>query len=365
MSIVTSLFDLFSPTASGSKPAHDLDTPTLAFIGKLPSSSLLHFSLNHLERQTDSEHYANSSISENAKGKRRAVDAEFEDVEGQEPEDLEDLEQLAGGRGILEQIENRHVLILTPDLAVLRRELALENDGSIFGRSRDAHRTALLEKITFKHLPTSAQLNYFLATFYGPSNPRATELHSTYTSSDSALKADPSYLSIEPTMVILHSPSTYLNESIHSDSGIEGYASMLALFVSTFSNSFKSSLAIVLLDPLANSVSLPFIPPHLVKSRKRRRLLDNHEGGTDSEEVEVEKLPLRQAIERFFDCVAEVVQIPLSPTNIEHGHLERWRIEARRKKKSTYSFLEFNTQRIGEDDESGEEEGTTRIVVET
>ncbi|GAA5993270.1 hypothetical protein JCM5350_004092 [Sporobolomyces pararoseus] len=365
MSASISLFDLFPPIASGSKSTHDLDSPTLAFIGNIPSSSLLHLSLYHLARQTEDDLYSSSNMSEKAKGKRRATDAELENVEGQEWEDLEDLDQPASAGGRRQEIGTRHVLILTPDLAAVRRELASENDGSLFGRSRDAHRTALLERITFKHLPTSAQLNYFLATFYGPSNYRAAELHSTYVSSEPASKIDPSYLTVEPTMVILHSPSSYLDESVHTDSGIEAYATMLALFVSTFSNSFKISPTIVLLDPLANSVSLPIIPPHLAKSRKRLKLSDDLDGRTTPAEVELEKLPLRRAIERFFDCVTEVGQIPMSPTNLDHGHLERWRIEARTKKKSTYTFLEFSTQRIGEDDESGEEEGTTRITVES
>jgi len=57
--------------------------------------------------------------------------------------------------------------------------------------------------------------------------------------------------------------------------------------------------------------------------------------------------------------------VPLSPTALEFGHLKRWRIDARTKDPATYSFLEFNTHRIGQDDEDEDgEEGGIRITVE-
>ncbi|GAA5896670.1 uncharacterized protein JCM6883_006975 [Sporobolomyces salmoneus] len=362
MGCTLNLQDLFPPTASTSQAQIDLQTPTIAFIGHgLPGSSLFHFALNHLAKEEETSARSNAALSEKAKGKQRAVDQESEDVEAE----FDDDGQVQGRGRRQETAKRRHVLILTSDLASLRRELVSENDSSLFGRSRDSERTALLQSITFKHLPTSAQLSYFLASFYDLTNSKASDLHSTYVENQNRSKDDPSYLPFEPTMVILHSPSTYLDESVHTESGIEGYAAMLALFVSTFSNFSRNPPAIVLFDPLASSNSLPIIPPHLSKSRKRPRHSSEAVSRNDAEDEEVETLPLRAAIERFFEAVAEVIPVPLSPTSLEYGHQERFRIEARTKRKPSFAFLEFSTRKIGQDDDEDEEEGSTRISVES
>jgi len=66
-----------------------------------------------------------------------------------------------------------------------------------------------------------------------------------------------------------------------------------------------------------------------------------------------------------FELTLAISTVPLSPTALEFGHLKRWRIDARTKDPASYTFLEFNTHRIGRDD--GDEdgvEGGTRITVE-
>ena len=68
-----------------------------------------------------------------------------------------------------------------------------------------------------RHVPSSAQLTYFLASCYDSANPNASDIHSTYTSTSSNVKEDPSYLPFEPTLVILHSASSYLEEPVHQE----------------------------------------------------------------------------------------------------------------------------------------------------
>ncbi|GAA6007068.1 hypothetical protein JCM11491_001495 [Sporobolomyces phaffii] len=357
-----SLRDLFPPTASTSGARDTLESSTLALIGNLPSSSLLHFALNHLGRQDAIQSIAEPQLSDKARGKQRAVD-------DSDPRDVERSEFAAkqqAGSTLQNDTDLRHVLVLTPNLATLRRSLVAENDFTLFGQATDADRIALLQRITFKNLPTSAQLTYFLASRYDPENPLAPELYSTYASDLPSRAEDPSFLPSKPTLVILHSPSTYLAETVHEDSGIEGYASMLALFVSTFAHASKSAPQVVLLDPAASTISLPIIPRHLAAQSRKRQRADPDD---DNDAAEVERLALVTAIERFFRCVAQVFPVPLSPTHLDFGHLERWRIDARTRTNPSCSFLEFTTQRVGGDDDDDDgggidEAGATRILVE-
>lgn len=147
-----SLCDLFPPASSISE-APDLKAPYLALIGKLPSSAILRFALNHLKRQEEESYSAEriGGLSEKAKGKRKQVEEDFaEDGEG-ENSDLEegDIEKDRIGK---EKVRQRHVLVLTPNLPTLRQQLIDENDVSLFGRKRDAGRASLLDRITFKRV---------------------------------------------------------------------------------------------------------------------------------------------------------------------------------------------------------------------
>jgi hypothetical protein len=155
---------------------------------------------------------------------------------------------------------------------------------------------------------------------------------------------------------------------------------------------------VVLFDPAASTRSLPTIPLHLPNPRKRFKRADNNNDDDDTtigtrvadEDAVVERLPFSVAIDRFFDCVGRVepgsylflrfssrlrlasgsltpchlLAVPLSPTHLDFGHLEKGRVDVRSKRQPSYNFLEFSTERIGEDDEEGEEEGGLRITVE-
>ena len=132
----------------GPSTAPNLNTPTLALIGNLPASAVLHYALNHLERQEEESYNLerDEGLSEKAKGKRKAVENDSaEEFEG----DIEEEEIEPGQRG-KRKPRQRHVLVLTPDLPELRQRLINENDVSLFGRKRDAEKAKLLSRITFK-----------------------------------------------------------------------------------------------------------------------------------------------------------------------------------------------------------------------
>jgi len=150
MSYPFNLCNLFPPSASTSNSDTALTSPTVALIGNLPSSSLLHLSLSHLAQQEFDSNQSYSRLSEKARGKRKMVETEEENVESSQGEDLDELDYSAVHLRRSDETRARHVLVLTPDLVALRQELASENDSSLFSRSRDAQRTALLERITFK-----------------------------------------------------------------------------------------------------------------------------------------------------------------------------------------------------------------------
>lgn len=154
------LSDLFPPTAHTSRPAQEVTTNTLALIGNLPSSSLLHLALNHLDHEgEDGDHTEDRSVrqSRKAKGKGKAMDeGKGEDVERTCSSDSDDADMSTLAQDTDRTGRARHVLVLTPDLAGLRTKLASENDFSLFGRTRSADRTALLQKITFKSVLVSS-----------------------------------------------------------------------------------------------------------------------------------------------------------------------------------------------------------------
>ncbi|GAA5831299.1 hypothetical protein JCM3766R1_003002 [Sporobolomyces carnicolor] len=302
MSHSFALADLLPPSNTSSHARVDLQPASLAVIGTgLPTSALFHLALSHLEQGRRGHQEVRSSLSEKAQGKQRALDDEEEPQDDVHSTlDLEPIDTSAAASSYW-----RHVLVMTPDIGSLRRELAAENDTSLFGRARDSARTALLQRITFKNLPTSAHFKYFLASLYDVTNSKAEELYTSYCRDTPRSSEDPSYLPFKPSMVILHSPSLYLAENTLADAGIEAYAAMLALFVSSFSSAENPLPMTVLVDPVASTSSLPLIPPRLAQSRKRPRHSSETAPRPDNGEQDVETLPLKIAVARFFDCVAE------------------------------------------------------------
>jgi len=135
----------------GPSTAPNLNTPTLALIGNLPASAVLHYALNHLERQEE-ESYSlerNEGLSEKAKGKRKAFEDDFADEQEGDIGDLEE-EGIGSEQRGQRKPRQRHVLVLTPNLPELRQRLVNENDVSLFGRKRDAEKAKMLDRITFK-----------------------------------------------------------------------------------------------------------------------------------------------------------------------------------------------------------------------
>ncbi|KAK4703375.1 hypothetical protein P7C70_g2840, partial [Phenoliferia sp. Uapishka_3] len=164
--------DLFPP--SDSRPASVLAS-SLALVGPLPASSLLHLALNHLRSH-------------------RPDNSSDDGVE----------KQIAHERG------SAHVLVLSSSRTGWRDALVKERDSALFGDETEPDVADLLEKIEFKYLSTSSHLRYFLATAYTHASLPAP--YNAFTTANPKLKVDPSYLPIAPTLVVLHNPSDYLAE---------------------------------------------------------------------------------------------------------------------------------------------------------
>lgn len=214
------LLDLFPAASTSSAQRVALPASSLAFIGPLPDSSLIHLALNHLRAGEVPDYLSDDDggLSEKARGKRREYEVE-EDVEAEEQ---------GGGPSRGASKQSRRVLIVTPEREALRKELARDPDVSLFGLRRDGETTRLLDLIDIRcgrlsylfrttadtavfhsYLPSSAHLTYFLATAYLPSNPAAQD---AYAESGAKNRPDPSCLPYAPTLVILHDPSEYLDE---------------------------------------------------------------------------------------------------------------------------------------------------------
>ncbi|BGP12925.1 hypothetical protein JCM10213v2_000842 [Rhodosporidiobolus nylandii] len=184
--------DLFSPTQSTSAAPQAVPTSSVALLGPLPTSSLLHLALNHLRPEEERKQDA-SPLSETVKGKRRVMD------EGSmEEEDV----PLHGRKTRME----RRVLIVTPDQDVLRDELSKESDVSLFGARRSGETARLLDLVDIRHLPSSAHLTYFLSTCYTSSSSSAVAASSAYLATNPKTRLDPSYLPYEPTLVPASAP---------------------------------------------------------------------------------------------------------------------------------------------------------------
>ncbi|GAA6043550.1 hypothetical protein JCM8097_001217 [Rhodosporidiobolus ruineniae] len=278
---------------------------SVALVGALPASSLLHLALNHLRAD---------QLSEKARGKRRAMDDETDF-----PEEEEAAHSLAAGK----KDQERRVLVLTPTQDLLRDELVKEGDVSLFGSRRSGETARLLDLVDIRYLPTSAHLTYFLTTVYTSSSSSAQSASSAYRGTNPKSRIDPSYLPYEPTLVVPHAPSDYLEEEANQGGGVETYTSILALFLSTFSNLCSSPPLLVLHNRLASSLSHPLLPSHLSTKRKRPGSADERE-----EEDDRHRLALKRVAERFFDWVGEDHEVsvdePYNGPRRSHHVLSLW-----------------------------------------
>ncbi|BGP29030.1 hypothetical protein JCM10296v2_000766 [Rhodotorula toruloides] len=363
------LLDLFPAASTSSAQPVAIPAASVAFIGPLPDSSLIHLALNHLRAGEAPDYLSNDEegLSEKARGKRRDYEVE-KDVEAEEQ---------GGGPSRSAPKQSRRVLILTPERETLRDELARDSDVSLFGMRRDGETTRLLDMIDIRYLPTSAHLTYFLASAYVSSDPAAQDAYAAHTETGARNRLDPSCLPYAPTLVVLHDPSEYLDEPANASAGVAAYGSILAHFVSAFSRLSSPPPRLVLFDPLASPLSTHILPAHLRSSRKgKKRSQDADETGNDAavEAEERDTVPLRRIIERFFDWVGESEELPsLGPAyqgRETHAFLLTCRpsprTAARLPPKQAQSIsLEYRLHRLEDDDPDGEEEGSVRIEVVT
>ncbi|GAA6000496.1 uncharacterized protein JCM10292_001542 [Rhodotorula paludigena] len=345
------LLDLFPPAATVSSTPVALTASSLALIGPVPEASVIHFALNHLRAEADQA--ASSSLSDKARGKRRAQE-EYAD-EAEEP-----LVPATPARP-------RRVLIASPDEASLRDELANECDVSLLGQRVDNETARLLNRIDFRYLPTSAHLTYFLATVYTSSSGAAQDAQLAFTATGASAQVDPSCLPHEPTMVILHGATSYLNEPDQARSGIEAYGSMLAHFVSTFEHIAPSRPFLVLFDPLAIDLALPVLPLHLAESGNGRKRGVEGVGSTG----ERDQMSLSRIIERFFDWIGEAEEINSGDSPRQQSQFRRFllscraspRMRTRMPSQQQRVGLEYVMHRVGDKDPEGEDEDGVRIEV--
>ncbi|BGP36948.1 hypothetical protein JCM10449v2_000852 [Rhodotorula kratochvilovae] len=360
------LLDLFPAASTVSRAPVSLSSSSLAVVGPIPSSSLLHLALNHLHAGEDdgTEEAPAPVLSAKARGKQRAV----EDDAPQSEDNAEDTDEFYS----LPRRRQRRVMVLTSDEGALRAELAKEGDVSLFGSRRDSQTARLLDLIDIGYLPTSAHLSYFLSTVYLFPGPHAPEAQAAYIETGAKSLVDPSGLSYEPTLVILHSPSDYLEEQINEGAGVEAYASILAHFVSTFSHLCSPPPSLVLFDPFAAEASLPLLPSHLRSKSKTKKRSRDEGGAAPEDDDERDRLPLRNLAERFFDYVGEVEKLHLdldAPSRLDEPRRFLLSCEASpmariRLPQSQHRLgVEFALHRVGEDDPEGEDEGGMRIEV--
>ncbi|KAJ8296783.1 hypothetical protein OF846_000065 [Rhodotorula toruloides] len=360
------LLDLFPAASTSSAQRVALPASSLAFIGPLPDSSLIHLALNHLRAGEVPDYLSDDDggLSEKARGKRREYEVE-EDVEAEEQ---------GGGPSRGASKQSRRVLIVTPEREALRKELARDPDVSLFGLRRDGETTRLLDLIDIRYLPSSAHLTYFLATAYLPSNPAAQD---AYAESGAKNRPDPSCLPYAPTLVILHDPSEYLDEPANASAGAAAYGSFLAHFVSAFSGLSSPPPRLVLFDPLASPLSTHILPAHLRSSRKGKKRphdVDETSNGAPVEAEERDMIPLRRVIERFFDWVGESEELPSLGLAYQGRETSAFLLTCRPSprtaarlppKQAQSTGIEYRLHRIGDDDPEGEEEGSMRIEVVT
>ncbi|GAA6043541.1 hypothetical protein JCM8097_001213 [Rhodosporidiobolus ruineniae] len=342
--------DLFPPVGPASPAPLAMPASSVALVGALPAASLLHLALNHL-RNDDEEGSSVDQLSEKARGKRRAVDDE---------DDFLEEEEAAPSLPTGKKGQERRVLVLTPAQDLLRDELVKEGDVSLFGSRRSGETARLLDLVDIRYLPTSAHLTYFLTTVYTSSSSSAQSASSAYRGTNPKSRIDPSYLPYEPTLVVLHAPSDSLEEEANQG-GVESYASILALFLSTFSNLSSSPPLLVLHDRLASSLSLPLLPSHLSTKRKRPASADERE-----EEDDRHRLSLKRVAERFFDWVGEAHEVSVDepyngPRRSHHVLTLHASPHIRHAVPAEKVELEYVVSEVDPSDPDEQEEGGVRI----
>ncbi|GAA5890140.1 hypothetical protein JCM8208_002713 [Rhodotorula glutinis] len=378
------LLGLFPSASTAGHAPLVLPASSLALIGPLPSSSLLHLALLHL-RDTDTDQQPHDRpLSARARAKQRARgnddDLDLSAAAGDSGDD--DGDQLGTSRTLAQP---RRVLILTPDEGALRDELASEGDVSLFGSRRDGETVRLLDKVDIRYLPSSAHLTYFLSTVHTFSSLHAPAAQAAYLDSGAKKLVDPSCLPYDPTLVVLQSPSDYLDEPVNEGCGIDAYASMIAHFLSSCARLGSSLPLLVVLDPLAAHTSLPLLPARLqAKPKGKKRSFGGDEGDpapTTATGGERNSMALVRVLERFFDYVGEVEELPPSsppplgaapppdqPRRLLLSCVASPRLRATRLGGPESAHLhrvgvEVVLHRVGEDDVDGEEPGGTRIEV--
>ncbi|GAA5862819.1 hypothetical protein JCM8547_006559 [Rhodosporidiobolus lusitaniae] len=356
--------DLFPPAQSTSQSSLAVPASSVALLGPLPISSLLHISLNHL-RGEEMPKSPVSPMRERSKGKQRASDDDEKKEQDLPPRPARKLKE-------------RRVLILTPDRDVLRDELSKEGDVSLLGARRSGETARLLDSVDIRHLPSSAHLTYFLTTCYTYFSPSSSDAYSAYLATKPLSKLDPSYLPYDPTMVILHAPSDYLEEEGNQGAGIEAYASLLALFCLTFSQLCASPPFLVLYDSLASRFSLSILPLHLSsgKRKPKKRSFEASEAGEggeqSAEEDDVDRVQLRRIAERFFDWVGEAHEVSREQSALGAPSITTYvlflsataqtvaLLPAHEKRKVE---VEYVASEVDVEDESETEEGGMRVEV--
>ncbi|GAA5842296.1 hypothetical protein JCM9279_005336 [Rhodotorula babjevae] len=377
------LLGLFPPTSTASQAPLVLPASSLALIGPLPTSSLLHLALHHL-RPSDSYSEAQlhtRSLSPRARGKQRARDDDDLDLSAA-ADDGGDEDGCEPGTGTRPVGQQRRVLILTSDEGALRDELAREGDISLFGSRRDGETIRLLDRVDIRYLPSSAHLTYFLSTVHTFSSRHAPDAQAAYLDSGAKKLVNPSCLSYDPTLVVLHSPSDYLDEPANEGCGVDAYASMIAHFLSSCARLGASPPLLVVIDPLAAQSSLPLLPARLqAKTKGKKRSFGEDEAATTTTGGERTSMALVRVLERFFDYVGEAEELPpASPPPLGAApppeQLKRLllscvaapRLRAKRLAHPEQAHLhrvgvEVVLHRVGEDDAEGEEPGGMRIEV--
>ncbi|KAM0793144.1 hypothetical protein ACM66B_000620 [Microbotryomycetes sp. NB124-2] len=197
----------------------------------------------------------------------------------------------------------RQVLIFTPSEASLRRSIVQEHDTSIVGINTDSHKSMALSRITIKELPTVAHLKYFLATMY--TSDKHGQARKAYDDIGGAAKADPSWLEHEPSLVVLHNASDYILQDAEQ-SGVDAFASILALFTTACQSAFSRPPLLVLHDSQVFSIDMPVVSPRIARTaRARRSTRDSYDDGDDeADSFALDKINLGDVLPLFFDWTA-------------------------------------------------------------
>lgn len=352
------LLNLFPAASTSSAQPVALPASSLAFIGPLPDSSLIHHALNHLRAGEAPDYLSDDreGLSEKALGKRREYEVE------------EDLEAEEEGDGPLRTApkQSRRVLILTPEREALREELAREPDVSLFGMRRDGETTRLLDMIDIRCVRPIISFACFLTPKYYTATCRPPLISPTSSRPPTSRQTPPPKMRTPltpkqaPRTASIRAAcrthqrwsscttlrSTWMNRRTRGALPPSRFASLnllkqlrLQCWSSRLRLNHRSlrlcllwlELAVrltaaapeecscspprrcspprlVLFDPLASPLSTHILPAHLRSSRKgKKRSHDADETGNSApvEAEERDMIPLRRIIESFFDWVGE------------------------------------------------------------